>query len=96
MPNFDYSYGMYSESVAQALADTDNNEYVAPRALCNGTLNQTENCQYDYDDMPIDGIISIVVPILFGIIVVVGLFGNALVVIVVLFNHQVSRAARSE
>ncbi|CAH1390634.1 unnamed protein product [Nezara viridula] len=38
--------------------------------------------------MVMENIVSIVVPILFGLIVVLGLFGNALVVIVVAANQQ--------
>lgn len=38
--------------------------------------------------MALERIVSVVVPILFGIIFVVGLFGNALVVIVVTGNAQ--------
>jgi len=33
-------------------------------------------------------LVTIIVPLIFGIIVIIGLFGNALVVIVVLFNQQ--------
>lgn len=47
------------------------------------------NCsRSDGDFEEVEKIVGIVVPIIFGIIVVVGLFGNALVVIVVLFNPQ--------
>ncbi|GFR22861.1 allatostatin-A receptor [Trichonephila clavata] len=45
--------------------------------------------RHDYSDaVAMERILSIVVPILFGIIVVVGLIGNALVVIVVTCNPQ--------
>lgn len=62
--------------------------------LCNMT-NATDMCNvtssdyYDYEDsLILEKVISIIVPILFGIIVVVGLFGNALVVIVIACNPQ--------
>lgn len=43
----------------------------------------------DYNDIDyVEKIFSIVVPILFSMVVLVGLFGNALVVIVVLYNQQ--------
>lgn len=53
--------------------------------MCNGTSSD----YYEYEDsMILERVISLIVPILFGIIVVVGLFGNALVVIVVACNPQ--------
>lgn len=65
-------------------------------ALCNMTINETDCINsmedpYPYGAGPNEVLlkwISIVVPILFGIIVVVGFFGNALVVIVVFCNPQ--------
>lgn len=63
--------------------------------MCNSTQVDSASCNYSnymMDDEPtgfaMDTIVSIVVPILFGVIVVVGLFGNALVVIVVMCNPQ--------
>ncbi|KAI1301232.1 Allatostatin-A receptor [Halotydeus destructor] len=67
----------------------------AMAVLCNTTLanmSSAVNCSegYFYFDEPsfVYDLVPIVVPILFGIIVIVGLFGNALVVIVVLCNPQ--------
>lgn len=55
-------------------------------------VNLSESFDYgrhDYSDaVAMENILSVVVPILFGVIVVVGLFGNALVVIVVTCNPQ--------
>ena len=46
----------------------------------------------DYaQNFELERIVSVVVPILFGIIFVVGLFGNALVVMVVASNAQIDR-----
>lgn len=63
--------------------------------LCNMTINETdcmnslgESYSYVGPSEVLLKWISIVVPILFGIIVVVGFFGNALVVIVVFCNPQ--------
>ncbi|XP_054708576.1 allatostatin-A receptor-like [Uloborus diversus] len=55
-------------------------------------VNVSESYDYgrhDYSDaFAMEHILSIVVPILFGLIVIIGLFGNALVVIVVTCNPQ--------
>ncbi|RWS28189.1 allatostatin-A receptor-like protein [Leptotrombidium deliense] len=70
------------QNISQALCD---------RLLtnCSFTSNRNEtDTETGLDLMMIDKYISIIVPIFFGIIVVVGLIGNALVVIVVLCNPQ--------
>ncbi|XP_054160509.1 allatostatin-A receptor-like isoform X2 [Oppia nitens] len=78
----------------QNLSANINGDNIVNLSLCNTSLlNMFE------DDPSVDNdisdtieamakVTSIVVPILFGIIVIVGLFGNALVVIVVAFNPQ--------
>ncbi|KAF8766553.1 allatostatin-A receptor-like [Argiope bruennichi] len=54
-----------------------------------GNMSDYDYGRHDYSDaFAMEHILSIVVPILFGVIVVVGLFGNALVVIVVTCNPQ--------
>ncbi|XP_022239718.1 allatostatin-A receptor-like [Limulus polyphemus] len=50
-------------------------------------VSRQEDLDYDQAE-EMERILSILVPVLFGIIVVVGLIGNSLVVIVVLFNPQ--------
>ncbi|XP_035208322.1 allatostatin-A receptor-like [Stegodyphus dumicola] len=57
--------------------------YTTNVTICNNTVN---TARIDYSAM--ERVIGIVVPILFGIIVVVGLIGNTLVVIVVACNPQ--------
>lgn len=57
--------------------------------FCNDTFVDEIYGRTDYTDaFTLERIVSTVVPVLFGIIVVVGLFGNALVVIVVAANKQ--------
>ncbi|XP_069172707.1 allatostatin-A receptor [Procambarus clarkii] len=51
--------------------------------LCNKNATGEENPAFEYAF-----IVAIVVPIIFGIIVLVGLFGNTLVVIVIIANKQ--------
>ncbi|XP_071520240.1 allatostatin-A receptor-like [Panulirus ornatus] len=51
--------------------------------LCNNNKTVEENTAFEYAI-----IVAIVVPIIFGIIVLVGLFGNTLVVIVIIANKQ--------
>lgn len=66
------------------------------RRLCNNSNYSYNNCntsddvgRHDYSDAEaMENLLSIIVPILFGIIFIVGLFGNSLVVIVVLCNPQ--------
>lgn len=56
--------------------------------LLDGTIGSEQSCTTPEEEDIIEGIASIGVPILFGIIGIVGLIGNALVVVVVLFNDQ--------
>ncbi|GAB6021271.1 hypothetical protein CHUAL_003890 [Chamberlinius hualienensis] len=65
--------------------------------VCGRSFNNTTSCYVnisrpddpDYSDgLAMEHIISIVVPILFGLVVFVGLIGNALVVVVVACNQQ--------
>lgn len=58
--------------------------YTTNMTVCNGTNMQPVSVIPE----TMERVISIVVPILFGIIVIVGLFGNTLVVIVVACNPQ--------
>ncbi|XP_023234664.1 allatostatin-A receptor-like [Centruroides sculpturatus] len=66
------------------------------KRICNFTNNSRSFCnstddydRHDYSDAEaMEKLLSIIVPILFGIIFIVGLFGNSLVVIVVLCNPQ--------
>lgn len=51
-------------------------------------IGSEQSCTTPEEDDIIEGIARIGVPILFGIIGIVGLIGNALVVVVVLFNAQ--------
>ena len=73
-------------------SSTESSSLVGLSALCNSSLEMSELCANvtDIDDSiaSLAKTLSIVVPILFGIIVIVGLFGNALVVIVVACNPQ--------
>ncbi|XP_013790687.1 allatostatin-A receptor-like [Limulus polyphemus] len=57
--------------------------------LCNTTItncNATDAMFRNITTSQLERIVSVVVPILFGIIVIVGLIGNSLVVVVVIFN----------
>ncbi|XP_022236286.1 allatostatin-A receptor-like [Limulus polyphemus] len=57
--------------------------------LCNTTITNLSDCDVTFASVTssqLERIVGIVVPILFGIIVIVGLIGNSLVVVVVIFN----------
>lgn len=54
-------------------------------ASVNPEVNCTPSSSYDYqDDRFMRHVVSIVVPVLFGVIVILGLIGNAFVIIIVL------------
>lgn len=71
-------------------SSTESSSLNSLSVFCNTSLELSEICTNitDVDDSitSLAKTLSIVVPILFGVIVVVGLFGNALVVIVVACN----------
>lgn len=66
------------------------NDTVKMLVPCNRSSNTScYGDDLDYSDgLAMERIISIVVPVLFGIVVFVGFIGNALVVVVVAFNQQ--------
>ncbi|XP_013781336.1 allatostatin-A receptor-like [Limulus polyphemus] len=77
---------------AEDLEAESTTEVVMISALCNITAANFTGCNVTGEEVSsipssqLERIVSIVVPILFGIIVIVGLIGNLLVVVVVIFN----------
>ncbi|XP_059491080.1 allatostatin-A receptor-like [Neocloeon triangulifer] len=76
------------EPSADVLFEQCNNSDFREMPLCRSLRNSSDEEAADRLSETMTQIVSIIVPILFGIIIIIGLIGNALVVVVVSANAQ--------